>query len=101
MIEITGTELTDVAKIAYALSQPQGLGFLHYEDGNLSDEEAKGLVDAEESDGRIALSMDYVNGRACKLTVFSDEEKLYISDSWYDHTPEQLDRLLDGIGIKG
>ena len=94
MIEVTGSKLTDIAKAAYDLSYPMGMGFLHYEEGSLTDEEAEYLI----TDGKnIPLSMDYVKGRACKLTVFKDGDKLYIDESWYDHSDEQLQNLLSRI----
>ena len=97
MINITGADLVEVAKAAYDLSVPQGMGFMHFKDGPLSDADAKNLVS---DDDRVALSMDYVHGRACKLTVFKDDEGLWIRDSWFDHTPDQLSELLERIGIQ-
>ncbi len=94
MIEVTHCKLTDIAKAAYDLSEPVGLGFLHYKEGSLTDEEAEALVAANEY---TPLSLDYVKGRCCKLTVWANGGRLYISDSWYDHTPEQLQTLLERI----
>lgn len=96
MIDITKADLSEVAKAAYDLSSPVGLGFLHYEEGSLTDDEADALVT---DDPRIPLSLDYVKGRACKLTVFKDGEKCYIPDRWYDHTNEQLLTLLERVGV--
>lgn len=95
MIEITGVNLADVAKAAYDLSSPIGMGFIHYEEGTLTDEEANSLVT---DDPRTPLSLDYVKGRACKMTVFKDDEKLYIHDNWYDHSEDQLLSLIDRVG---
>jgi len=94
LIEITGANLVDVAKAAYSLSRPQGMGFLYYQEEELSDEEARGLITDDE---RCPLSLDYVKGRACKLTVFQSEGKLYIPKSWYDHSSSDLDKLLSRI----
>lgn len=94
MIEITGANLVEVAKAAYDLSSPQGLGFIHHEDGSLTDEEAEGLV---KEDDKIQLRLDYVKGRACKLTVFADDGRLYIKSRWHDHSEQDLQLLLSRI----
>ncbi len=44
MIEITGVDLRKFIQEVYALSRPQGLGILHYQEGDLSDDEAKSIV---------------------------------------------------------
>ena len=94
MIEVTGCDLVELAKAAYDLSVPQGLGFLHFEEGGLSDDEAKSLI---KEDSLSPLSLDYVKGRACKLTVFKDNDRLYINDKWFDHTEGQLAELVSRI----
>ena len=95
MIEITGCDFVKLVQTAYDLSQPRGLGILHYEEGPLSDEEAKKLI----HDGNTPVSMDYVKGRAVKMVVFREGEKLFIADPWFDHTPNQLRTLLSRIGV--
>lgn len=99
MIDITNVNLVEFAKKIYELSVPQGLGFLHYDSTPLSDENAKTLI---HDSGRIALDMDYVSGRSCKMTVLRDikTRKLYIPDSWYDHTDRIFSRLLNHFGIQ-
>ena len=94
MIDITGSDLKEVVKSAYDLSSPQGLGILHFKEGSLTNEEAESFIKPH---GNIALSLDYVNGRACKLTVWQDEEKLYIRDQWFDHSEDQLLQLIERI----
>jgi hypothetical protein len=96
MIEITGCELIEVVKAAYDFSRPQGMGFFHYEEGSLSEEEAAKLV---REDDLCPVSLDYVKGRACKLTVFKDEDRLYVAKRWFDHSEADLAKLLDRIGI--
>lgn len=98
MIDLTGVDLVALAKAAYDLSKPQGMGFLHYEPGGLTDEQAQSLVNDEGN--RCALSLDYVAGRAVKLTVFRDGDKLAMRDSWYDHSDSQLRELLTRVGRK-
>lgn len=86
------TKLDAVIRAAYDLSRPQGLGFLHVTEGPL-DEATLTDIKTRES-GRCAAGMDYVHGRAVKLTVRRDGDKLYIpADHWYDHSPEDLHEL--------
>ena len=66
--------------------------------GPLSDEDARNIVKASK-DNSLALSLDYVFGRACKIVVFKDGDTLTIRDSWYDHTNQQLDELLSEFGF--
>jgi hypothetical protein len=51
-----------------------------------------------EEDG-VVISMDYVKGRACKMTVWKKGGDLQIRDSWYDHTDDQFDELLSTFNI--
>jgi len=93
MIDITKVDLSQFVKDVFDLSVPQGLGFLHASSAPLSDEEVREIL--SRAHGHIALSMDYIHGRACKMTVYKTEDgKLEINDSWYDHTQEQLNQLL-------
>jgi len=100
MIEITDVDLIQFAKKVYELSNPQGLGFLHFTPKPLTDEEAKELVDNWKDDKQFALDMDYVSGRACKMTVYRENGNLLINDNWYDHTDEQYKELLETFNIK-
>lgn len=98
-IDITGSDLVAVVKAAYELSRPQGMGLMHFTPGPLSDEQAQQIVDQQSKTGRIALSLDYVNGRAVKLTVFREDDKLFVYGPWFDHTEAQFERLLGADGI--
>ena len=100
MIEITGVDLVEFVKKVYELSVPQGMGMLHYTPNPLSDEEAKQIVDRFKGDKMLALSMDYVKGRACKMTVRREDGKLTISDNWYDHTDRAYQQLLEHFNIQ-
>jgi hypothetical protein len=74
---------------AYDLSVPQGLGFLHFTDAPLTEDEARQLI---RDSGSIAVSLDYVKGRACKMVVHRAQDgSLSIADNWYDHTSICLD----------
>ena len=99
MIDVTGVDLKKLAKAAYALSIPRGRGFFQNFTSDLTEQQVTNLVDRFKDDLRIALSMDYVNGRGCKLTVFKENGKLLIEDKWFDHTTEDLQNLLKEVGI--
>lgn len=99
-IDITGINLIEFVKGAYRLSVPAGLGWLHFTEGELTDEEAKEILDIWKKDKQFALDMDYIKGRACKMTVFRKGKNLYIRSPWYDHTDIQLKKLLKVAWLK-
>ncbi len=94
MIEITGVNLVEFVKKVYELSNPQGMGFLHFQEGKLATGQAENIVDTWKDDNRMAIGMDYVNGRSCKMNVFKENDKLWIFGDWFDHTKDQLEELL-------
>lgn len=99
-IEITGCDLRALVRKAYELSSPRDLGFLHFQPGPLADEQVEHIVSYEQRvrpASHIALSMDYVNGRAVKLTVFKHAGCLYIPPRWYDHTAEEHAQLVEAV----
>ncbi len=98
-IDVTGVDLVELAKAAYDLSEPRGLGFLHAREGGLSHEDAVVLVDEFPDLPHLRLYMDYVHGRGCKLTASREDDRLFISARWYDHTDEQLRQLLARVGM--
>jgi len=98
MINITGIDLVKFVKKVYELSNPQGLGFLHYNPQPLTDEEAEKYI--FKKDNSCIVMMDYVKGRSCKMNVFKNGDIFEISDKWYDHTDNQLKELLNEFNIK-
>ena len=98
MIDITGVDLVRFVKEVYALSVSQGMGFLHARPGNMSNEDVVALVNREKTPD-VALDLDYVQGRACKMTVFRNGDRLEIDDKWFDHTDAELAELLRRFGI--
>jgi hypothetical protein len=102
MIDITGVDLVKFVQKVYELSVPQGLGFLHATSGGMDISEAQEIVN-EGSRNRysdIVLDLDYVHGRACKMTVWVNHSRLIIRKPWYDHSNEKLRQLLEAVGIK-
>lgn len=88
MIDITGVDLRAFTKKVYELSAPAGRGLLHYVPGGLTDEEVDQLL--KSTSPAAVLSLDYVKGRGCKMTVWKDGGgKLIISNPWFDHTAEE------------
>lgn len=94
--EVTGASLEDLARAAYALSEPCGLGHLHYSPGDLCDSDVQDLLNR--GSRRIPLYMDYVNGRCCKFCVWRDQDRLFIRSRWQDHYNDDLQALLKQIG---
>lgn len=93
-----GICLFNLVKKVYELSTPQGLGALEPVT-ELTDEQTQNILDKSDSP-RLAVDMDYVNGRACKFIVFKNNGKLTIKDYWYDHTDEQFETLLKTFNIQ-
>ncbi len=99
-MDITEIDLIKFIKEVYRLSVPAGLGRLHFTEGELTDEEAKEILDIWKDDKQFALDMDYIRGRACKMTIFRKDregKEIFIRSPWYDHTDTQLKKLLKAI----
>ena len=118
-VEITGADLRQLVRVAYRLSRPVGMGFLHYREGEIPEEMIDRILDTKPQavygpkEGRfirIVVNMDYVMGRAVKLAVWAVEtidietgqkaDKLYIERSWFDHGHEELCTLLTELGVE-
>ena len=104
VINLTGFDMRTLAKKVYDLSRPQGMGFLQFRDGTLTDQELDELVNDSEGVS-LALTMDYVFGRACKFHVqradgpgvyleFPDGVTHFTRTDWYDHSEYQFEELL-------
>ena len=96
---ISEESLEELVRNAYALSFPQGLGFLHARKGGLDDDTVKEILNADEGPF-LRLHMDYVHGRSIKLAVHRDKNKdvLFIAADrarpWYDHTRSDFAELM-------
>lgn len=97
MIDVTGASLEALIRSVFNLSRPQGLGFIHHREGDITEDEIADIL--KRGNDRIPVRMDYVRGRSCKFTVWQDGDRRYIRDSWYDHGPDQFDQLLRDVGI--
>lgn len=82
---------------AYAMSKPQGMGFLHFEEGELSDADLLNIMEHAQCG---SIHLDYVKGRSVKLFLQRDKGSKDYSfgyfqpDPWYDHSMEQFEELL-------
>lgn len=94
---IPADRLNLAVRTAYDLSVPQGLGFLHAQPGAMTEEEAEQVINI--TPGR-AIRLDYVKGRAVKLSLNKDEEGYYVHDhgDWYDHGPRLWDEFKRIVG---
>lgn len=100
MIKVDKLDLVKFTQDVYSLSTPQGLGHFQAKEGGLTENEAKEIVGRFSNDKYCALSLDYVQGRACKMTVSHSEDGGFeLSDSWYDHSESQYNELLSKHGI--
>lgn len=99
-VDITGVMLPEFVKEAYNKSGAQGLGVLHYTSKGLSNSEVNEILDAP-SFGSVVLSMDYVKGRACKMSVFKEGDSIYVNYPWFDHTHEDFIALLKAVWPEG
>jgi len=99
MIEIQEQQIVPLAKKAYEMSVPVGMGFLQpHETKGLDDNYIAAIQKRIDDNDRMPVAMDYVNGRQCKFDIFRDGDsgKYYIRGSWYDHTENQLKELISG-----
>lgn len=101
MIDITGVDLRKFIKEVYALSKPAGLGHIHFVEGELDDETVDLIVRNHAENATTAISMDRIKGRACKMTVRRQDGKLFINDTWSDHSRFDFEELLQRCNIDG
>lgn len=94
------TDLRTLVRQVYGQSIAIGMGHLHYRPGCLTDHEIDGILNNSRRQAGSILSMDYVNGRACKFHINVDRAtgQWSTSSHWFDHTPEQLKLVLSAVG---
>lgn len=100
MIKITGCDLEALVKKAYQLSRPQGLGWIDksQDKKELTDNEVSNILSAPHEDW-VPVQIDYLHGKAVKLTVFRFDDQLYVENYWHDHSDQDFLALLSSIGI--
>lgn len=96
-----GIDLVKFIQNVYDLSKPQGLGKMHFTPEPLNEAEAEQILKRYDNHTNIVLALDYLNGRACKMTVWkSNQDVLYIRDNWFDHEFKEFKELLKRCKIK-
>jgi len=116
MIKINDLDISKFLRNVYEMSVPMGMGFLHYQPGNASDEMVESMK--KEFDERLQkakqehqkngktyrafFGLDYVQGRQCKMQFFldGDGESVVIYDRWMDHSDDQLAGLLQASKLE-
>lgn len=94
---IPDNRLNAAIRAAYSLSRPQGMGMFHFRPGPMRPDDAEEIIEAQKMRGRISL--DYVSGRAVKLTILRDDEGWFLRDEgrWFDHPPADFTVLKNTI----
>lgn len=99
-IEVTGCDLATLVRAAYSPSRQQGLGVFDSSGrADLTDEAVEEVLDRGRNDPMCAVGIDYLNGRSVKMHVYKDGERLFIQNTWYDHSDAELAAFLAQIGI--
>lgn len=99
-IEVTGCDLATLVRAAYSPSKQQGLGVLDARGrSDLTNEDVEAILARGRGDPLCACNIDYLNGRSVKMLVFKDGDRLFIRNSWYDHSDDDLAALLEQIGL--
>lgn len=96
VIRIPREKKIEVIKAVYDISKPFGMGIIRYTPEPLTDTEAELLINGYDG----SVSMNYVRGRQCTFHMEDEGEFLTISEHWYDHTREDLQELLNRIGVE-
>ena len=94
-VEITGCNLIQFVKDVYNLSEVKGIGIVNKGTPPLSTRDSGNLIRVNTEKPVV---MEVVNGKACYMTVYmSVDNRLFIQNSWFDHSPEDLKMLLNRI----
>lgn len=96
MISIKDANKAEVLATLYNAAKPQGMGFLQYEDKDMSVEEAQELLDMQPDNGRF----DYLKGRVMKVNLQRDEfnPSLYNRDNG-DFAAQEALKDVEGVKI--
>lgn len=87
-ISIKGLDKAALLAALYNASQPQGMGFLHYDPTPMTIEEAKRLL-------VHYTSFDYLKGRIMKIDLASDE--MYVGAYDRDNGQGAAQRVIDSL----
>lgn len=86
--------LISTVQKAYELSAPQGMGFIHFRPEPMEHGDAARIIESQ--GGPSGLHLDYVAGRAVKLSIRRYGPTWYLEDNgtWYDHSEYQWEQLI-------
>ncbi len=106
MIDTSGIETWRIVQALYNRAKPLGLGYLQFEPGGLSDDDAKAFVkDAEDRWNALPEErrkgdnhygyIDYMRGRVVKTNPFSNpiDPRLFDRDNGQGACAEAIDKL--------
>ena len=92
---IPDNRLNATVRAAYDLSRPQGMGYLHFDEKPMTKGQAEQVIASSQRGNRVSL--DYVSGRAVKLSIFRDDAGWFLEDNgrWFDHSASAWVSLKD------
>lgn len=96
MVNIQGLDKAEVLAALYNRAQPQGMGFLHYIEGDMPTAEARDML----SQYGPHPYFDYVKGRVMKVDLRSDVEfdpRLYDRDNGEGAAQGAIARLRERV----
>ena len=102
----TADQLLKIAANAVIASRPGGMGFLHFQDKFYVWQEMEQYMRGDGTPDTPVVSLDYVDGRMVKLTIFNAERpgEYYIRDNFrpdYQSFCGTYPRVRDLIGSVG
>jgi len=96
-VNYEGLTKEQVLMALYNASKPQGLGFLHFTPEDMTEAEAKGMIEERKGD----LWFDYVKGRVMKINLNSNDSTfddcLYDRDNGDGAAQRAIDRLRESL----
>ena len=97
LIEIDPTKIVELIQFAYVRSRPQGMGLFHFMNEPMSKEQASEIISIWHPKD---IYMDYIRGRAVKLTIMRTENNQYwINPFWFDHTIREFYELVEKFAL--
>lgn len=88
MIDLANKNKAEVLARLYNASQPLGMGILHYEQNDMTVEEAQELLDSGQT------YFDYLKGRVMKIDLSKDKLNPALYDR--DNGPGAAERAING-----
>lgn len=89
-MDIKGISKAKILAALYNASRPQGMGFLHAKQGDMTEQEAQKLLDAGHT------YFDYLHGRVMKIDLSGDDLRtaLYDRDNGNGAAEEAITRAI-------